>query len=1012
MKTKLIAAVLLLAMLLASFGCTSPEVDEEGSESTSVEESVSESVPDAGEEEPTESTVLDLGAVDEEGKPLYQIVYNPQKADSKNRLQEQCEALSADIADVTGVELPIVTSTLAARDNPYQILVGNCLLSTDVANTVQSGKYFFETGDFLIMTIGERLVIYSTSDYALASGVIYFTEQIAKKEALAKTYQVDKDYEFFYHPEENPEVSLEASEDGYFVNITLDNGHGMNTYARISYTGNNGWRVQTKYLEKDEFKDDGAAQVLAYTMGEYELGTEDDRFYKKKITTKTEGDVLTATSPDGDYVTVNKKNFRIDFYTKSGKLASSVTNITHNAGGSSISGALEKDEGIFGTGERMNGANQRGNEIEMFSADIWSQSHACYMVIPLLSSTRGSGMYFNIYEHMILDLGRTNSDTWTAFITGAGVDCYFYTTEQIEEVIHNYTRLTGNAGTPEEWTYGMLVCAYGPDLSQKWTDDVTPSEDGRGEGVYNMIANMEANDLPWTGVLAEGWGGYNASKHQDLKELCDYVHSLGKKFLVYMRVGGASASMEGFKSSYLLTQTLSNGNLNESLPDTTAGTNNPDVGTSTRGHVYLDFTNPDAATWFYDEYWDMLSNEIGVDGCKIDFCETLPENYELNYFDENIPTAGSHHFYPTAFCAMYFDMISSKPDSGMCYTRGGGIGSQRAPFMWAGDQERDWSGINYQLSAALSSGMSGVPFMSYDMSGYQYGSSPAGSSVGYEAEVFLRGTQFSAFTVCIQTHGKVLRSYQFTGLEAFKVGSDGKKILKIEDGKPVTEPRRDAEGNQLMVTVPKRDKDTGKIVRDKNGKIVFETIEAYDYVYETETRVEAGEYSFVTDIYRAYTKLHEHLTPYITELSEEACETGNPVMRHLVLGWQDDKTVYTINDQFMLGDAFLVAPVLTALGTVSDPNLNGVEKRDIYLPELPEGEYWIDLNAYNDPTKTEADWKLEGGQWLRDVKVSIAQMPTFYNTASDSAIAETLVDGIAEIYDYAESIEIPAAEAK
>ena len=951
------------------------------------------------EEEPKDSTVLDLGAVDEEGKPLYQIVYNPLNADSKNRLLEQCEALSADIADVTGVELPIVTSTLASRTSPYQILVGNCLMSEDVANAVQSGKYFFEAGDFLITVVGERLLIYSTSDYALASGMIFFTEQVAKKEVMEKTYQIDKDFEFMYHPMENPEVTLEASEDHYFVNVYLKNGPSMYTYARLSYTGNEGWRVQTKYREKDEFKDDGAAQILAYTMDGYELGTEDDRFYREKITTKLEGDILTATSPDGSYVKINQKTFRMDFYTKSGKLASSVTNLSHNAGGSSISGVLEKGEAIFGTGERMNGANQRGNSIEMFTKDIWSKDNACYMVIPLLSSSRGSGMYFNIYEHMLLDLGDTNSDAWVAYVTGAGVDCYIYTTEQIEDVIANYTNLTGNAGEPEEWTYGMIVCAYGPDLSEKWTADVKPDESlGRGEGVYEMIANMEANDLPWTGVLAEPWGPYNSSKHQDLKELCDYVHSLGKKFLVYMRVGAAGASMNGFRSEYLLTQTLSNGNKNENLPDTTAGTNNPDAGTAQRGHVYVDVSNPNATAWFFDEYWDYLSNVIGVDGCKIDFCETLPENYKLNYFDENIPTAGSHHFYPTAFCAMYFDMIDSKPDSGMCYTRGGGIGSQRAPYMWAGDQMRNWNGITYQLSAALTSGLSGVPFMSYDMSGYQYGNEKLHQNLDYESEVFLRGTQFSAFTVCIQTHGKVLRAYQFNGLEMFKVDSSGKKIPKTDEkGEIVKEPRLDADGNQLKVRVPKKDAD-GKVVKDKLGNTVFEEILAYDIVYEIEEemRVPYGEYGFVTDIYRAYTKLHEHLTPYITELTKEACETGMPVMRHLVLGWQDDEKVYNINDQFMLGDAFLLAPILTELGKISGenytPNFTGAEERDVYLPALEGDAKWKDLNT---------GIEYEGGQTIK-VSANIAQLPTFYNTGCEEA--EYLVDGIMDLYDYAETM--------
>jgi len=980
MKTKLIAVALLLATLLGVCGCAgvSALATEDGAAAAQDPNFISAEDKALLSTETASDDFINLAAVDEEDEPLYQIVYNAQDG---LRVKEQCETLAASINDVTGVEIPVKDSNRASASNQYEILVGG-INRVETIDKVQS--YDLGESDFVICVIGKRLVIYADTDYALVSGMIYFIETAAKKDALEKMYGIASDYEFLYHPDDTPTVEASKSEDGYYVNLTLTNGPSMYTYARVSYTGNKGWRLQTKFRKEDSFKDAGAAQVLAYSMGEYELGTEDDRFYKEKITVTQTGDKCTVTGPEGaGKIVINTAAFQMDFYTESGKLATTITNINHNAGGSSITGKFEDKkvggetvkEAVFGTGERMNGANQRGKKIEMFSKDIWSKAEACYMVIPLLSFSRGSGIFFNIYEHMVLDLGsdlRKAPDKWTSYVTGAGIDCYIYTTEEIEDVIHNYSRLTGYAGMPEEWTYGMIVCAYGPDLSQKWTTSIKPSYsegkgDGRGEGVYNMIANMEANDLPWTGVLAEGWGGYTESKHQDLKELCDYVHSLGKKFLVYMRVGSASAGMSGYSAGYLLTQTRADGTVSSNLPDTTADTNNPDVGTGAgRSHVYVDISNPQATAWFFDEYWDYLSNEIGVDGCKIDFCETLPENYKLNYFDENIPTAGSHHWYPSAFCAMFFDMISSKPDSGMCYTRGGGIGAQRAPFMWAGDQQRSWNGIQYQLSAAITSGLSGVPFMSYDMSGYQYGNEKLCKDIDYEAEVFLRGTQYSAFTVCIQTHGKVLRSYQFMGLERPVMDTDG------DGGKPLL------------------DKD-GNVVKDDDGNVV----------YETKVYVPEG-YEYVTQIYRAYTKLHEHLTPYITELSEKAVATGLPVMRHLVLGWQDDHEVYDISDEFMLGDAFLVAPVFEEMGKMEGEDYQpdkSVTARKVYLPALEGGAKWLCLETGDE---------YEGGQEYTISDITIADLPTFYNPTTESETAKALVEGIMEIYDYAKTFE-PAA---
>ncbi|MBE6588995.1 MAG: glycoside hydrolase family 31 protein [Ruminococcaceae bacterium] len=927
MRIRLLSTLLLLAMLLGIFGCS--EVIPTAQVSDAVDEHPNfihrEQSLLLNTEDADTDRFINVAATNEEDEPMFQIVYD---ISADTRVAEQCMTLAANICDVTGVEIPVVHSSEKQAD--YEITVGE-VKRKETLDVIDS--FDLEDTDFVICVVDTRILIYAESDQALCSAVIFFMEEAVRKSATEKLYGLYADYVFTYHPNKIPTVTLMENTDPRSVEFALENGPSMYTYVRLSFTGNEGWRIQTKYSKSGKFRDTGASQLLAYSLGEHTLGTEDERFYLEEVTSLKAGNSLTVTSKSGSRAVIGLSSFRMDFYTKSGSLAASITNISHNAGAGTIVGELEEDEAIFGTGERFNGANQRGKLIEMFTKDIWSRANACYMAIPLLSSSRGSGIFLNNYEHMMLDLDSKKNGTWSAVITGAPIDCYVFTTEKIPEVIYGYSALSGFAGLPEEWSYGMLVCSISPEFSQKWTADIIPDEkDGRNEGVYEMIANMEAYDLPWTGVLAEGWGPYNPEKHNDLKELCDYVHSIGKKFLVYIRVGTANIGVTGYHPSYLLTQTRPDGSTSHSLPDTTANTNNPDVSDATETHVYIDVTNPDVVLWFFEDYWHYLSNEIGVDGAKIDFCETLPENYKLNYFDENIPTAGSHHWYPTAFCARFWDMISQKPDSGMCYTRGGGIGSQRAPYMWAGDQMRYWDGLSYQLSAILSSGLSGVPYMSYDMSGYQYGYdqklATVHKRVEYESAVFIRGTQFSAYTLCIQTHGRVKRAYQFA-----------KEF-----------PLLDANGNE---------------VKDKDGNTVMK------------------DYTYVTEIYRAYTKLHEHLTPYITELSKEASATGMPVMRHLVLGWQNDKNVYSIEDEYVLGDAFLIAPILTE-GT----------SRSVYLPKGT----WEDLNTGTVHEVSAA------GLWI-DVNASLAELPSFFNTETESETARELIDGIKEIYSYAKSLE-------
>lgn len=893
---KLTSVILLLSILLGLFGCTVAPSHDDGSGENEENSNLltGSGVLEGPSPELSPESFLNLAATDENGEPIFQIVYDTRAG---LRVQEQCQALSADIFNATGVTVPVVHSSMPQKE--YELTVG-AVKRSETIDAIDSFR--LEENDFAICTVGTRILIYAESEPALISGMIYFMDQSVTLSTTQVFCGIEKDYNLVYHPADVPPIEMLES-DGHYVNFRLENGSQANTYVRLSYTGHSGWRLQTKYREGDVFRDHGASQQLAYSLGEYQLSSVDARFYTQPVTTTQIGGVYTVTGPDKSRVEINLEKFQMDFFTPSGKLASTVTSIAQNAGGGSIKGVLEEGEAIYGTGERFNSANQRGKKIEMFTKDLWSQAGACYMVVPLLCSSRGSGIFLNNYEHMMLDLGSFKTNEWSAVITGAPIDCYVYTTEKIAEVIQAYSELSGYANMPEEWSYGMIVCAYYPDLSKKWTVEGT-----KGEGVYEMIAHMEEYDLPWTGVLAEAWAGGN----ENLKELCEYVHSLGKKFLVYIRVGNVAKTATGFDEAYLLEQIRADGTMSSRLPDTTAGTNNPDVGPGARTNIYIDITDPEATFWYFNSYLGLRVNEVDVDGFKVDFCESLPENYELNYFDKNIPTAGSHHWYPTAFCAKLYDFLSQKPDSGMCYSRGGGIGSQRSPYMWAGDQAREWTSLKYQLTAVLSSGLSGVPYMSYDMGGYQY-SSASQKTLSYESQVFLRSVQFSAYTVCMQTHGNVRRSYQFAQYT------------------------------------------------DANGEHPYE---------------------YVTDIYRAYTKLHEHLTPYISELTKEASTTGLPLMRHLILGWQSDTNVYNIEDEYTFGDAFLIAPIL-----------DDVSSRTVYLP----CGTWEDLNTGTVYEVGEEGMEIE-------VTANIAELPSFFNVNTESETARDLVDGIKAIYDYARSL--------
>ncbi len=86
----------------------------------------------------------------------------------------------------------------------------------------------------------------------------------------------------------------------------------------------------------------------------------------------------------------------------------------------------------------------------------------------------------------------------------------------------------------------------------------------------------------------------------------------------------------------------------------------------------------------------------------------------------------------------------------------------------------------------------------------------------------------------------------------------------------------------------------------------------------------------VEAICRKYLQIRYQLLPYIYNALHEACTTGIPIMRPLVLQYPTDPQVLNMADEYLFGPDILVAPVLD----------QGALERTVYLPEGTWIDYW------------------------------------------------------------------------
>ena len=87
--------------------------------------------------------------------------------------------------------------------------------------------------------------------------------------------------------------------------------------------------------------------------------------------------------------------------------------------------------------------------------------------------------------------------------------------------------------------------------------------------------------------------------------------------------------------------------------------------------------------------------------------------------------------------------------------------------------------------------------------------------------------------------------------------------------------------------------------------------------------------SEIEAICRKYLQLRYRLLPYIYSIAREACTSGIPIMRPLVLEYPKDPHVCNLADEYLFGRDILVAPILD----------EGAAERTVYLP----AGVWIDF---------------------------------------------------------------------
>ena len=209
--------------------------------------------------------------------------------------------------------------------------------------------------------------------------------------------------------------------------------------------------------------------------------------------------------------------------------------------------------------------------------------------------------------------------------------------------------------------------------------------------------------------------------------------------------------------------------------------------------------------------------------------------------------------YPHMLARMVFEGMDrlGLADDNVMLGRSAWAGSQRfGTAVWSGDTRSNFTSLRLQFKAGLNLVMSGLPYWTTDIGGYNmYDTYAGGIENPRFRQLLVRWYQWGVFCPLFRTHG----------------GRQGGPSQEGGDGQC---------GN------------TGG------------ANEVWSFGAEAEAAISKT------------LRLREQLRPYIMAQYEEVAATGTPIMRPLFVDFYNDTASQTIDDQLMFGPDYLVAPQL------------------------------------------------------------------------------------------------------
>ncbi|MCL7454198.1 MAG: DUF4968 domain-containing protein [Anaerolineae bacterium] len=406
--------------------------------------------------------------------------------------------------------------------------------------------------------------------------------------------------------------------------------------------------------------------------------------------------------------------------------------------------AVTPGEAFYGLGERFTALDKWGQEVVLWTADSGNvSSPRSYKNVPLLLSTAGYGLFVHSSHPMVFRLGSESSISYSVHVDDGLLDYFLIYAPGLKQILGHYAGLTGHAPVPPKWSFGFWVSRAGY-RSRREVETVV--QEMRERGLPCDVISLD----PWW--MGEGpWSTYewDTAAFPRPAEMVRSLRKQGVRTCLWINPyvpAGTPVYDEARAAGLLVTR-----------PD---GSASPVVEAfAGQDLAAVDFTNPEARAWFQQKLRALL--DMGVAVFKTDFGEQAPVD---GVYHDGRSGLEMHNLYPLLYNRTVFELTEAYFGRGLTWGRSAYAGSQRYPLQWGGDSYSSLDQMACQIRALLSYGLSGAPFCSHDVGGFDYPPQAFDHSerssqwfledCALDPVVYTRWLQFGVFSSHVRAHGK------------------------------------------------------------------------------------------------------------------------------------------------------------------------------------------------------------------------------------------------------------------